>query len=407
MANRAGRLRRSTAREGCFLIRSEYRQIGRDRRPERGASKLSGFHSVRSRSIVALFVGVLLVAMPNIAASAIARQTSATFSVGVMRCTFVDHARGVLNYMTSPPSPLSFSRTLVTEIRYPTLDGHVGVAETSGVTPAGQHRGFPMVLFAHGYDVTPDIYAPLLDAWAKAGFIVASPLFPAENRFAVAAQHNVNTEDDMVNEPADLTFVTRQLLAVSASASSSPTCPLPHGLIRASALALAGHSDGATVVGTLAYAHGTDRQGVTYQSLRAGLHYRGTMIFSGQQDIGDPYGPLAPNSSLLVVQSLGDRCNRAANAVQLYNDVRQPDKWFLELQAAHHLPPFDGVDVPAFDVVARTTTRFLQLVLEQRKPASDLLADGDVEPSVARMFEGGSVTLASNSTAPIGACGLT
>ena len=340
----------------------------------------------------------------GVQASAVAAAVPEGYSVGVMRCTFVDHSRGVLNYTTNPYSTLSNSRTLVTEIRYPTLAGRAGVAETRDAAPASHPRGFPMVVFAHGYDVTPDIYAPLLDTWVRAGFIVAAPLFPAENQFGVAAQHGVNTEDDMVNEPADITFVTRQLLDASTSPSSS--CPLPSGLIRASALAIAGHSDGATVVGTLAYAHGTDRQGVTYRSLRDGLHYRAAMIFSGQQDIGDPYGPMAPSPALLVVQSLGDTCNYAANAVRLYNDVRQPDKWFLELQTSHHLPPFDGTDVPAFEVVARTTTRFLQLALEQQRPVGALLAEGSAEPTVARMFHGGSVTLAPGAAAEPGVCGL-
>jgi len=45
-----------------------------------------------------------------------------------------------------------------------------------------------------------------------------------------------------------------------------------------------------------------------------------------------------------VVQSLADQCNPMRFGVQLYDGIHQSNKWFLELQTAHHLPPFDGVD---------------------------------------------------------------
>jgi len=244
-----------------------------------------------------------------------------------------------------------------------------------------------MIVFAHGYDVTPDIYAPLLDAWVKAGFVVAAPVFPDENEGEVTAQHDVNTEDDLVNEPADLTFVSRQLLG--ASAKGSPHCRLVRGLIRASELALAGHSDGATVVGMLSFAHGNDPQGESYQQLRDGLAYRATVVLSGAEDGVDPYAPLTPDPALLVVQSAADQCNPVRRAVQLYSDIHQAEKWFLELRTAHHLPPFDGADAPAFHVVASTSIRFFDLLLEGARPLSSLLWYGNKTPAVARMFEGG------------------
>ena len=219
-----------------------------------------------------------------------------------------------------------------------------------------------MIVFAHGYDVTPDTYAPLLDAWVKAGFVVAAPFFPDEDRSGVAAQHSVNTEDDLWNEPADLTFVTRQILDDSSAASAG--CPIVHGLIRSSELALAGHSDGATVVAMLSYAHGKDPYRRTYQQLRAGLDFRATIVLSGQVDGVDPYGPLSPDPSLLLVQSVADQCNLFHNGVQLYRAIHQNNKWFLELRTAHHLPPFDGADVAAFDVVTHASIRFLQIALE-------------------------------------------
>ena len=317
-----------------------------------------------------------------------AMRRAVAYSVGITRCTFVDRTRGVLDYEGAKPSPLSSVRTLVTEIRYPTLAPLKGALESAGAPPAHQSGGYPMIVFAHGYDVTPDIYAPLLDAWARAGFVVAAPLFPDENETEVSAQHNANTEDDLVNEPADLTFITRQILDVSAR--RSPSCSIAYGLVRASELALAGHSDGATVVGMLSYAHGIDPQGESYQSLRAGLDYRATVIMSGQEDGVDTYAPIAASPALVVIQSAADQCNPARRALKLYGDIHQADKWFLELRTAHHLPPFDGVDVPAYDLVARMTIRFFQIKLEGTRPASSLMGYGTAEPSVGMMFQGGS-----------------
>jgi hypothetical protein len=245
-----------------------------------------------------------------------------------------------------------------------------------------------MIVFAHGYDVAPDTYSRLLDAWVKAGYVVAAPLFPDENAAEVAAQHGANTESDLVNEPADLAFVTRQVIAASLVRSS--TCPIVHGLIRAAQIVLAGHSDGATVGGMLSFAHGLDPQGESYQALRAGLHYRAAIIMSGQEDEVDPYRSMAPNPALLVIQSAADQCNLPSNSLKLYSDIHEENKWFLELLTAHHLPPFDGVDVPAFNVVVKTTVRFLAVTLRASTRGVGLSADGNESPLIARMFHGGN-----------------
>lgn len=307
-----------------------------------------------------------------------------SYGVGVSRCTFVDHSRGVVDVQTSPLSWLTSSRTLVTEIRYPVIPRGPST-ESAGAIPERRPGGYPTIVFAHGYDATPDTYAPLLDAWVRAGFVVAAPFFPAESPVGIARQHQVNTEDDLWNEPADLAFVARQLLRASRGYSSS--CHVARGLVRPSELALAGHSDGATAVGMLAYAHGNDPQGASYERLRRGLHFRAAMILSGKEDGVDPYGPPFANPSLLVVQSVADQCNPARNALRLYAAIDQADKWLLELRSGHHLPPFDGRDRRAFPVVSAATIRFLRLTLEGKGTAATLVAAGERQPAVARMVQ--------------------
>ncbi len=337
----------------------------------------------------ALLIGALATTLPaasSVRARAVTTSPS-SYSVGIVRCAFVDRTRSTVNYSTSPPSVLANRRVLVTEIRYPTTAPTSGAVESPGAAPAQVLGGFPMIVFAHGYDVTPDTYAALLDFWTRSGFVVAAPFFPEENHDAVAAQHNAKAEYDLWNEPADLAFVTRQLLG--ANAVSTARCPLVHGLVLASALALAGHSDGGTVVGMLAHAGGQDLQGITYEALRAGLDYRAAIVMSAQEDGVSSYRSSSNDPALLVVQSAADRCNRASGSLRLYRDVHLGNKWFLELMRAHHLPPFTGEDPSAFQVVAGVTTRFLRVAFGATSSASGLAAFGNAQPSVARTYHAG------------------
>jgi len=246
--------------------------------------------------------------------------------------------------------------------------------------------GYPTIVFAHGYDVTPDTYAPLLDAWTQAGFVVVAPFFPDENSFAVAAQHGANTEDDVVNEPGDLAFVTKAV--VQDSAASTSTCPVLAGLIAPGEIALAGHSDGAEAVGMLAYDHGLDPQGVNYASLRSGINYHAVIILSGAEDTYQSNADEASRPNLLMIHSLADQCNPFRNGVQLYDAIHQSNKWFLELRTSHHLPPFDGADAPAFTLVVATTEAFLSMSLENVVSATALTSIGNEYPSIAAMLSG-------------------
>lgn len=325
------------------------------------------------------------------------------FAVGLERCTFVDHTRAVTNYTTTPFTVFSASRTLVTEIRYPTTLVAGSSRERIGASPVERIGGYPMIVFAHGYDVTPDKYAALLDSWARAGFVVVAPLFPEEKPSAVAAQHGANTEWDLVNEPGDLAFVTTAVL--QASTSSSAVCPIVHGLVQTSQVALAGHSDGATAVGMLAYDQGLDPQGIAYASLRSSINIRAVIILSGIQDTAQPYASGARRPALLIVSSLGDQCVPIRKAVSLYGALHQSNKWFLELRTAHHLPPFDGADAPAFRVVAATSIRFLQLSLLGMTPSTSLLALGNEQPSIGRMYSNQRGPVLTGAPTLVGTCG--
>src|SRR5256885_1297676 len=97
-----------------------------------------------------------------------------SFAVGMRVMTFTDHSRSV-----TLPGKGTGPRTLVTMIRYP-AQGPASRVDSQRAPPVRGVR-FPLVVFGHGYTVMPAIYSALLQAWARAGYVVAAPIFPLEN----------------------------------------------------------------------------------------------------------------------------------------------------------------------------------------------------------------------------------
>ena len=214
----------------------------------------------------------------------------------------------------------------------------------------------------------------------------------------------MNTEGDLANEPGDLAFVTRQILAASTGASAA--CAFVAGLVRPDQVALAGHSDGGNAVALLAYGQGRDPQGATFASLRDGLSYRSVMVFSGDEVTGQPYASGSGRPNLLVVQSRDDQCNPIRYGVQLLRRDPPTQQVVPRLQTAHHLPPFDGTDALAFKAVAATTTRFLQVSLDGETFPTRLLTYADQQPTVARMSVGGAGPSLATTPTLVEVCGF-
>src|SRR5262249_2110386 len=103
---------------------------------------------------------------------------------------FVDRARTV-----QLPDGRRAPRTLETIVRYP-------------ATP-GRH---PLIVCGQGSAVRPGTWAPLLRAWAQAGYVVAAPVFPLGNADAPGGPE----ESDIVNQPRDMSVVITRLLALDA-----------------------------------------------------------------------------------------------------------------------------------------------------------------------------------------------
>jgi fermentation-respiration switch protein FrsA (DUF1100 family) len=222
--------------------------------------------------------------------------------------------------------------------------------------PARGHGLFPLIVFSHGFALTPQTYARLLDTWARAGYVVAAPAFPVESANARGGPD----QSDLGNEPADISFVLSRLTA--------STGPL-HALIDPTRIAVAGQSDGG--VATLAVAY--DRR---FRDRRV----RAAAILSGAAPAGFA-GPAPGSPPLLAVQGTNDTINSPGSASAYYRLMRRP-KFLLWLLGASHLPPYTTDDRWAA-VVDRTTTAFFDHYL-RGAPIGRLVAAGR-QTGVARL----------------------
>lgn len=267
---------------------------------------------------------------------------------------------------TGPPYGVAETTlALVDQTRVAVVDGHVGPRQLPTMvwyptgTGAGGQR--PLVVFASGYLQCPEQYEPLLMAWAASGFVVAAPTFPLTNCDVPGGAE----EGDILNQPADMSFVIGQLLA--ASATGTPGDGRLSGRIDPQRVAVAGQSDGGDTVAALAF-----------DTCCMSRPVKAAMILSGAElsSFGGTYFP--PGSPpMLVVQGTADTVNLPADSMTLYQDDTTGPKALVLLDGADHLGPYEGSN-PTEALVAEITTDFLdQYVLGQPGAASALASVAD------------------------------
>jgi fermentation-respiration switch protein FrsA (DUF1100 family) len=238
-------------------------------------------------------------------------------------------------------------RALPTRVWYP----------AAGVAPASPSPGdnappaagkFPLVLFSHGYTGQPDDYAALLARWAQAGFIVAGPTYPHTSYGAKQLD-----QTDIVNQPADATYVIGKLVALGA------TDPLG-AVLDGAKLAAAGHSAGGlTTTGLFS----KDRD----KSLLAGV------VIAGTDFEGTPF--TGPAAAMLFVHGKNDD----TVAYQAGHTVFEAVPWsraMLTITDGGHV--IEGSD---FEPIAATSAQFLRWALygdpaaKARIPAAAAVGD--------------------------------
>jgi dienelactone hydrolase len=286
-------------------------------------------------------------------------STRGPFAVGEMVVRFVDTSR-LVHFPHRRPEP----RQLVTVIRYPAV-GDPSRVDDLDSPPARSAGPFPLIVFGHGYDSDPGVYARLLQAWARAGYVVAAPIFPRSNEHAPGGAD----ESDIVNQPADMSFVITRMLAATVADDGI----LSH-LIDPHEVAVSGQSDGAATA--LASAYDT-----RYLDPRVDA----AVILSGAEIMPGPYFR-GRNLPLLATQGTADKVNQPKYTYQFFRAAHAP-KFLLSLLGARHIGPYTN-EQPQLGVVEQVTIAFLDRYLK-RLPGTqgELWKAGDA-PRVARLSDG-------------------
>ncbi|MDQ6776864.1 MAG: hypothetical protein M3071_11770, partial [Actinomycetota bacterium] len=261
------------------------------------------------------------------------------------------------------PGGATVPRTLVTYVRYPATGPATG-ADRLEAMPARAGGPFPLIVFGHGFDVTPGLYASLLQAWARAGYVVAAPSFPLANPAAPGGP----TEVDLPNQPADMRFVISRML----SASNAAAGPL-RGMIADREIAVAGQSDG-----------GDTALAAAYDPRFRDPRIRAAVILSGAEipQLGAftirPGGP-----PLLATQGTADPINLPSATSAFYDSAPAP-KYLLKLLGASHVPPYSSQE-PQLGVVERVTTVFLNHYLRHAPRSLRPLVKAGNVPGIAAL----------------------
>jgi fermentation-respiration switch protein FrsA (DUF1100 family) len=237
-------------------------------------------------------------------------------------------------------SGIAVSRRFDVIVRYPIVP-----SEGPGSAAAGSSPGpFPLIVFGHGFAVTPEPYSLLLDAWTKAGYVVAAPVFPLENANAPGGPN----EKDLVNQPRDMSVVISRML----SASDSGPPELAH-LVDPRRVAVAGQSDG-----------GDTALGVAYDPTARDPRIGAAVILSGAEDpFASPFSA-AGGPPLLAIQGTADTINPPGDTYTFYSEA-SPPKFLLKLLGAGHQPPYTELG-PDLTAVERASIAFLGCYLKSK-----------------------------------------
>ncbi len=190
-------------------------------------------------------------------------------------------------------------------------------------------------------------------------------MFPLENANAPGGPD----EADLINQPADMRFVTSRLLAAS-GAGSGPFS----GLIDPTRVAATGQSDGGDTALAIAYDRYFHDPRVSAAVILSGAEIPGAGGFTFPQG-GPP---------LLATQGTADTVNPPTATDELFGAAPRP-KYLLTLIGAEHLPPYSDQE-PQLGIVEHVTIAFLDGYLKHRLQALKRLVSLGSVPGVASVL---------------------
>jgi dienelactone hydrolase len=272
-----------------------------------------------------------------------------TLGVGTRTDLYVDASRPTPANRGAPGAP---NRTMATSVWYPAV-APAGATAPNAV-PDLTHGPYPLVVFAHGFAVTPGTYAALLSRWASAGYVVVAPTLPLLNGDAPGGASHADYGQPNLS---DFEFVLGEALRRTSTAGD----PL-RGLIDSRAVGVAGHSDGEVLAYDLAFASCCHDARV-----RATIPMAGNLANAGEL-------PAATGVPVLHVMDDHDQYDSYPASIAFDRQHLGSPRQLLTLVSANHQPPFTQPADPHFDVVARATVDFLDANLKHRADGLGALA---------------------------------
>jgi len=197
---------------------------------------------------------------------------------------------------------------------------------------------FPLVVFNHGYGSVAEIYRPFLERLASEGYVVAGPNFPTS---------------DYTTHPADITRLIDNL--------SGPNSALPHGLVDAHHIAIAGHSLG-----------GTDVFGVSYNTCCRDPRITAALTF--EAPLADfPSGEYTwRGPPLLIVLGDADPVVAADTGTRILEQFTGANAYLLTVNGGNHGGGLHAND-PGYAAVQEVVRQFLAANLKHDTQAARAL----------------------------------
>jgi dienelactone hydrolase len=248
--------------------------------------------------------------------------------VGVRQETFVDPTRST--------STGESTRTFPVTIWYP-APGDPDAPAVPDAPPERSVGPYPLVVFVHGYAVTPAFYEELLRRWAAAGYVVAAASYPGG-------------DDDYGLQFTDTTFLITQLLQLSGGAPGSN--PLV-GTVDPQRIGVAGHSNGEAI----AY-------GMGFLECCRDSRVKAVIALAGI--LGNINNPVQHNNGVPILHIMGeaDELQPYGEAIEWDRDNLTPPRWSVTLVGGSHAPPYRSPSSAHFDGVVEITTDFLDGALK-------------------------------------------